>query len=646
MLAVNTASFSGRQRSAATCITTEDRCLRCVIRATLRAEIISQIGLRPCLRSNLRVWHSFTDTRLRGTQGHEKPRLSAGMTTKPPKASNFHFVTGNPQSETEKRTVRTIVRSNASNRRWRQVRETKAKSQALTQIDNDSSSDYSNSERLSIEDVPCNEVSRLDLQTKKRRLAERSARRQNRALLNGTSTQLENPTKVVNLSQNYFGIMPTSSVSKQSIARMLQGTATSYSQLFPSGKGSSVSPMAKDWFQQCLTTRGILHTALFCQAMRAQAARPGWSAMPGDELMLCQTEAVHAINDKLSQAATACDDESVRIVFSLTWHGASKHDPPSRTPRQSPLANLQSLKMFMGIIACDPVHAQGLDNMLEVRGGLDKVAMPGLAFLVSYGDILTSSSNLTRPRWKYGSYAQYSADAAAGDEWRRTTQRPDHPLAALGVGFSVLHSWFQSEKASSLRRAFKKIADYTRASHDFILSRPEDRNQAVMADQRNSVQHNLLSLCPTNEDYFSGRDLFELCWLAGIAYSSIATFPLAPNAARFDRLARLIRMNLASRTVLQRWSQAPELVLWITVIGALCAIGTNDRDWYVNLLQQETRQLAISTWQALKLKLMDFLWFPISSDEDGDELWTEVQRNSGPFVWSNMDMAADLITEH
>jgi len=143
------------------------------------------------------------------------------MTTKPQKASNFHFVTGNPQSETEKRTVRTIVRSNASNRRWRQVRETKAKSQALTQVDNDSSSEHSNSETLSIENVPCNEVNRPDPQPKKRRLAERSARRQNRSLLNGTSTQLESPTKVINLSQNYFGLMPTSNVSKQSIARML-----------------------------------------------------------------------------------------------------------------------------------------------------------------------------------------------------------------------------------------------------------------------------------------------------------------------------------------------------------------------------------------------------------------------------------------
>lgn len=575
-------------------------------------------------------------------QGNEKPQSSAGMSTKPQKKVNFHFVTGNPQSEVEKRTVRTIVRSNASNRRWRQVRETQANSTAQPRIGDDNASGQPNGKTLPAESSALNdETNSRDQQAKRRRLVARSARRQSKASVNGPSTQSESPMEVANLGQNYFGLMPTSNVSKQSITRMLQGTAASYAQLFPSGKNSTVSQMARDWFQQCLTTRGILHTALFCQAMRAQAVRPGWSAMPGNELMLCQTEAVHAINDKLLQAATACDDESVRIVFSLTWHGAVKQDVSPRTPKQSPLADLQSLKMFMGIIACDPVHAQGLDNILRVRGGLDRVEMPGLAFLVSYGDILTSSCNLSRPTWPYGSYARYNHDAATGDEWLRITRRADHPLMTLGDGFAALHLWLPSERASQLQLVFNNLADYTRASHDFILGSPIDRNRAVMADQRNSVQHSLLSLCLTEDEQFSERDLFELSWLAGVAYSSIAVFPLAPNAARFDRIARRLKGKLGRPLVLQNWSKVPELVLWITVIGALCAIGTDDRDWYVELLMQEADTLGISTWRALKLCIMEFLWFPLASDADGEELWAEIQRRGRPFVWEQQEIGAD-----
>ncbi|KAK5938121.1 hypothetical protein PMZ80_009710 [Knufia obscura] len=559
------------------------------------------------------------------------------MTTNPQKKINFHFVIGNPQSESEKRNVRTIVRSNASNRRWRQVRETQAKSKAGIQVDNCTSLEYSNAKVLSNGTTPDNEINEREVQTKKQRLIVRNARRQGKAQVDRRPSQPESPLKVANLSQNYFGLMPTSNVSQQSITRMLQGTAVSYAQLFPSGKNSSVSRMAKDWFQQCLSTRGILHTALFCQAMRAQAARPGWSALPSNELILCQTEAVHAINDKLRQTATACDDEIVRIVFSLTWHGSIKQDPPARTPRQSPLADLQSLKMFLGIITCDPFHAQGLDNILRMRGGLNKLDMPGLAFLVSFADVLTSSSKLTRPSWSYGSYAEHNSDAAIDDEWLESTRRTDHPLASLGGGFSILHLWLPLGRTTQLQHVFNNMADYTRASHDFILGRSEDRNRAIMADQRNSVQHSLLSLCLLESNQFDERELFELCWLAGVAYSSIAVFPLAPNAARFDRLAHRIRNTLLSPIVLQRWSKAPELVLWVTVLGALCAIGTDDRAWYVELLKQEVGRLGVSTWQALELQLMSFLWFPLVSDADGEELWAEVQRFNRPFIWEELE---------
>lgn len=555
------------------------------------------------------------------------------MSTKPQKKVDFHFVAGNPQSETEKRFVRTIVRSNASNRRWRQVRETQAKSKAQAQAHSDTSSEQPNVERLLDEVAPDSEAKAHDSHAEKRRLAEQNARRQNRALVYGRPTHSESLKKSVNLNQNYFGLMPTSNVSKRSITRMLPGTAASYSQLFPPGKNSTVSHIARDWFQQCLATRGVLHTALFCQAIRAQAVRPGWPAMPANELMLCQTEAVHAINDKLLQPATACDDESVRIVFSLTWHGALKQQRPPKTPRQSPLADLQSLKMFMGFIACDLFHAQGLDNMLKMRGGLDRVIMPGLAFLVSYGDILTSSCNLTRPTWSYGAYAKYNPDAAVDDEWLRTIHRPDHPLATLGHGFSALRMWLPSERASQLQLVFNNMADYTRASYDFIRGRPEDQNRAVMTDQRNSVQHSLLSLCLTEDDCFPGRDLFELCWLAAVAYSSIAVFPLAPNAAWFDRLAHLIKAELLSPIVEQKWLRTPQLMLWITVMGTLCAVGTDDRAWYIVLLQKEVDKLAISTWQTLKARIIEFLWFPPSSDNDGEELWAEVQQPGRCFRW-------------
>lgn len=563
------------------------------------------------------------------------------MSTGPHKKINFHFVTGNPQTDSEKRTVRTIVRSNASNRRWRLVRETAAKSKAdgEASIEPSSSPESSNgaaSHRSSAEPDDNNKLSN------RQRLANRDARRLSRTSPTEERSPVTSPVKTVNLAQHFLGIMPATHVSMQSLNRALQGTAASYAQLFPSGRNSLVSQMAKDWFLQCLRTSGILHTALFCQARRAQAARPGMVTMSGNELMLCQTEAVHAINKRLSEQATGIDDESLRIVFSLTWHGPAKQQPALQTPRQAPMSDLQSLRLFLGIIACDMVHFRGLERMVAVRGGLDTIKMPGLAHLISYGDILTATTELRRPSYDYASYAQYVPEAVIDDDWLNSTCRTDHPLITLGNGFEALHVWIPYERATSLQLVLNSMANYIRASDDFIRQAPMERNKALMSDQRNMTHHQLLSLCLDPQEGFEGKDLFEVTWLAAVAYSMISVFPLAPNAARFDRLAQLIRCKMCNPLLTSHWSRAPDLVLWIMVVGALCAIGTNDRIWYVNALKQERNRLGMMSWMNLKLRLMEFLWFPLASDADGLELWDEIQQSGYIMPWESPAAMEDL----
>lgn len=539
------------------------------------------------------------------------------MSTKPQKANNFHFVTGNPRTELERRVVRTIVRSNASNRRWRLVREQQKLNdgasfdedlaEAKTGID--AATDSSNTD--------CR--SRI---SKQQRLDARYNRR--RGSFDVEENGKSSPLKTVNIAQYYLGSMPATEVSRTTIGRMLQGTATTYAALFPAGKNAVVGSMAKQWFQQCLSTRGILHTALYCQAVRMQAVRPDALTMSGNELVLCQTEAVRAINDKFTQSMTAIDDENIRIVFSLMWHGAIQDGPPPRSPRQAPMADLQALRLFMGDIIPDPIHAQGLDNMLALRGGLSQVEMPGLAFLVSFGDILKASCNLTRPTWGYGSYAQHVPEAVLDDEWFRLVHRTDHPLGSLGAGFTTLNLWLPYEIASCLSLVFADLADYTRATHDFILGSVANRNRAAMVDQRNSVQHKLMSLRRMDDEEFERKDVYDLCWLVGVAYSMIVVFPLSPKAARFDRLAHLIRTTMVTPAVVSCWTQSPGLAVWMTTIGALCAIGTTDRSWYVEVLQQECERLNILCWHDLRMLLLEFLWFPVSSDSDGQDLWAEV----------------------
>lgn len=542
------------------------------------------------------------------------------------KKINFHFVTGNPRTDSEKRTVRTIVRSNASNRRWRLVRETAAKSKADGQISVESSLSPESTEEP-VSQRPSAEPEDEDKISKQRRLASRDARRLSRAEGQEHQVALASPLKSTNLAQCFLGTdMPGTDVSMQSLNRALRGTAFSYAQLLPSGKNRGVSQMAKDWFLQCLNNRGILHTALFCQTRRAEAIQPGTFTMSGNELMLCQTEAVHAINNKLSQHNTAVDDESLRIVLSLMWHGPVKQKTGLHSPRQVPLTSLQAIRMFLGLVACDTVHAQGLDRMLALRGSLSSVKTPGLAHLISYGDILAASTGMQRPAYEYASYAEHVLDARIDDDWLNSTSRFDHPLISLGNGFQILHVWISYERAASLKLVLSGMADYIRASHDFIEQSPAERNSAVMTDQRNMIQHRLMSLCPDLQAKPEKLDLFDVIWLAAFAYSMIAVFPLSPNAAHFDRIGRLLKSRLCDPLSVTQWARAPNLTLWIIVVGALSAIGSEDRAWYVDALRQERCRLGLANWPTLKIRLMEFLWLPMVSDADGSELWEEVEQ--------------------
>lgn len=70
-------------------------------------------------------------------------------------------------------------------------------------------------------------------------------------------------------------------------------------------------------------------------------------------------------------------------------------------------------------------------------------------------------------------------------------------------------------------------------------------------------------------------------------------------------------------------------------MGAICAIGTKDRVWYVSALKQERNRIGMMNWANLKLRLMEFLWFPLASDPDGLELWEEIQQSSYVMPWES-----------
>lgn len=211
-------------------------------------------------------------------------------------------------------------------------------------------------------------------------------------------------------------------------------------------------------------------------------------------------------------------------------------------------------------------------------------------------------------------------------------RQPSHPLSDLGKGLVVLQGVLPPDKVVHLYPVLRRLCDYTLAVHNYVEGTLGAYGLDVMADARNFVQYSLMSLAPDAET--SGVEhtdlFFELCRLAAMIYSLLVVFPLPVTTAPFAMLGRQIKEQMSKSTVHARWSEAPQLMLWITFMGAIASIGSSERFWYISLLDRLIGRLKVGSWLEMKKLLEDFLWFGSTSDIDGLDLWKEIQHSS-PF---------------
>ena len=216
--------------------------------------------------------------------------------------------------------------------------------------------------------------------------------------------------------------------------------------------------------------------------------------------------------------------------------------------------------------------------------------------------------------------------------------REGHPLAQLGSGFQILHDLLPAEQAQKLFLTLHNLAAYSLAVDDYIMGGPQAQSLRVLADQRNYVQHFLLSMSSITNDTLEDEPnlLQQACWAAGTVYSLISVFPVPHHSAPFSKLARMIKQHLTSTSTRDsiRWQRPSPLTLWIIVMGTLASTASDDgreeRVWYMTVLERLVHRMEIPSWQSLKDQLLKFLWFPSTSDADGQHLWREI-HTSNPF---------------
>jgi hypothetical protein len=154
---------------------------------------------------------------------------------------------------------------------------------------------------------------------------------------------------------------------------------------------------------------------------------------------------------------------------------------------------------------------------------------------------------------------------------------------------------------------------------------------ALIADQRNIIQHHVMSL-PTAAEIkvvftVKGKGVYEVCRIATVIFSMGIILPLQKLCTAYNPLVKKLKSELLDLqdTVDIYQPEVFDLVIWVTVLGAVAAEKTTERSWFVHTLKNLTEPLLLSGWRDLEERLEGIVWLRNACNEAGYRLWEEVQ---------------------
>jgi hypothetical protein len=102
------------------------------------------------------------------------------------------------------------------------------------------------------------------------------------------------------------------------------------------------------------------------------------------DMLQSRAKIVRDLNIAIQDPVEACKDINIFAVAALAKNETAQRveEIPLETPKQGPLKSLQLLNV-LALSKVDPIHYEGLSNLIELKGGLEKIEIPGLAALIS-----------------------------------------------------------------------------------------------------------------------------------------------------------------------------------------------------------------------------------------------------------------------
>ncbi|KAH9903936.1 hypothetical protein F4778DRAFT_73061 [Xylariomycetidae sp. FL2044] len=366
-----------------------------------------------------------------------------------------------------------------------------------------------------------------------------------------------------------------------------------------------VMPLREDFasavFRSCLTDDATMRTTIWAVAQPLLIDRydPGVARVQLRE----QTKSLASVRRSIERGVITDSDIYPMMAFTSTTDmsslsGNDATGGPGFGLFDSPIKALGGLRWFRHYRYAEE-HWALWPRLLERRGGLATVALPGVPEMTQMADLLYASQRLGSPFLSLCSGYQYLADEILPS--LRT------PVAEVG------HWPISSEELKGvlldLKLACQLVSQYCGDGNDGDL----------LFQVRQLAHYRLLRVPHGTTD--------EVCRLASLIFSFGVTFPLEIPGL-LPRLANQLSGALRSPELTIDLSY--EVLFWATMMGAMavgCAShggGATATDLFAGDLGLLAQKLEIRAWDEAKTVLQSFLWLDLACDQGGRIVWNQI----------------------
>ena len=179
---------------------------------------------------------------------------------------------------------------------------------------------------------------------------------------------------------------------------------------------------------------------------------------------------------------------------------------------------------------------------------------------------------------------------------------------------------------------FQAMYVYMGIVRDYLDGALLQADLSLICDQRNKLQHSILSLPPVCE--LSGVHqlpcqviTYEACRLGAMIYGVGIIFPIPAQNSPLTQLACLLQAVLEDSYSTGAWefSHPRILLFWLLTLGGIAAESSPERVWYVNKLGEAAKYNNFCCWPDLRNTVGLMPWYGPACDKAARVLWSEVE---------------------